>query len=62
MTDRERTVKKMKVLIDNADDENYDFVYLTVGTARTIVRLLEEQERGGGSYGEPQPDEGADCV
>ena len=44
MTDRERTVKKMKVLIDNADDENYDFVYLNVGTARTIVRLLEEQE------------------
>ena len=62
MTDRERTVKKMKLLIDNADDENYDFVYLNVGTARTIVRLLEEQERGGEAYGEPQPDEGIDCI
>ena len=62
MTDRERTVKNMKLLIDNADDENYNFVYLNVGTARTIVRLLEEQEMGGEAYGEPQPDEGTDCI
>ena len=62
MTDRERTVKRMKRLIDNANDENYDFVYLKIGTARTIVRLLEEQERGGGADGKPQPDAGADRV
>ena len=62
MTDRERTVKRMKRLIENADDENYDFVYLNVGTARTIVRLLEEQERGGSAYGKPQPDENPDRV
>ena len=62
MTDRERTVKRMKQLINNANDENYDFVYLNVGTARTIVRLLEEQERGGGADGKPQPDESPDCV
>ena len=44
MTDRERKVKKLRYLIKVAHEENYDFVYLTVGEAKTIVRLLEEQE------------------
>lgn len=45
MTDRERVVKKLRQLIKAAHEENYDFVYLDVGKAKTIVRLLEEQER-----------------
>jgi len=53
MTDRERVVKKLRQLIKAAHEENYDFVYLDVGKAKTIVRLLEEQERtldeGGGT-------------
>lgn len=53
MTDRERVVKKLRQLIKTAHAENYDFIYIDVGKAKTIVRLLEEQERtldkGGGT-------------
>ena len=53
MTDRERKVKQLRHLIKVAHEENYDFVYLPVGDAKTVVRLLEEQEivleRGGKS-------------
>ena len=53
MTDRERVVKKLRALIRTAHNENYDFIYIDVGKAKTIVRLLEEQERtldeGGGT-------------
>ena len=45
MTDRERVVTRLKKLIKATHNENRDFVYVTVGTARVIVRLLEEQER-----------------
>ena len=44
MTDRERKVKQLRHLIKVAHEENYDFVYLPVGDAKTVVRLLEEQE------------------
>lgn len=56
MTDRERKVKQLRHLIKVAHEENYDFVYLPVGDAKTIVRLLEEQEivlEGGGAH-EPE--------
>lgn len=43
MTDRERVVKKLRALIRTAHNENYDFIYIDVGKAKTIVRLLEEQ-------------------
>ena len=45
MTDRERVVKRLREKIKEAHDIEYDFVHITVGTARVIVRLLEEQER-----------------
>ena len=44
MTDRERKVKQLKKLVKTAHNENYDFVYLPVGDAKTIIRLLEDQE------------------
>jgi hypothetical protein len=44
MTDRERKVRQLRKLIKAAHNENYDFVYLPVGDAKTIIRLLEEQE------------------
>ena len=47
MTDRERVVTRLKKLIKATHNENRDFVYVTVGTARVIVRLLEEQEGRG---------------
>lgn len=53
MTDRERVVKKLRALIRTAHNENYDFIYIDVGKAKTIIRLLEEQElkldKGGGT-------------
>jgi len=55
MTDRERKVKQLRHLIKVAHEENYDFVYLPVGDAKTVVRLLEEQEivlEGGGKSAE----------
>ena len=45
MTDRERVVNRLKRLIKAAHNENYDFVYLPVGTAKLIVKMLEEQVR-----------------
>jgi hypothetical protein len=44
MTDRERVVTRLKRLIKAAHNDSRDFVYVTVGTAGVIVRLLEEQE------------------
>lgn len=44
MTDRERKVRQLRKLIKAAHNENYDFVWLPVGDAKTIIRLLEEQE------------------
>ena len=41
MTDRERKVAQLRRLIRTAHEENYDFVYLPVGDAKVIVRLLE---------------------
>jgi len=41
MTDRERKVAQLRRLIRTAHEENYDFVYLPVGEAKVIVRLLE---------------------
>ena len=41
MTDRERKVTQLRRLIRTAHEENYDFVYLPVGDAKVIVRLLE---------------------
>ena len=40
MTDRERVVKKLRALIKVAHEEDYDFVYIDVGKAKTIIRLL----------------------
>ena len=44
MTDRECAVNRLKRLIKAAHNDSRDFVYVTVGTAGVIVRLLEEQE------------------
>ena len=44
MTDRERVVQRLRKLIKAAHSENYDFVYIPVGTAKVIVRLLEDQQ------------------
>ena len=44
MTDRERVVNRLKRLIKAAHNENYDFIYIPVGTAKPIVKMLEEQE------------------
>jgi hypothetical protein len=46
MTDRERVVTRLKRLIKTAHNDSRDFVYVTVGTAGVIVRLLEQEWRG----------------
>ena len=43
MTDTERVLKRLKTLIVVAHEVNYDFVYIPVGTAKLIVKLLEER-------------------
>lgn len=45
MTDTERVRKRLTMLIETAHDENYDFVYIPVGTARLIVKLMNELEK-----------------
>lgn len=44
MTDREIVVRRLKRLIQTAHNDMSDFVFVTVGTANVIVRLLEEQK------------------
>ena len=41
MTDRERVVNRLNKLIKAAHGESYDFVYIPVGTAKLIVKLLD---------------------
>ena len=57
MTDRERVVQRLRKLIKAAHSENYNFVYIPVGTAKVIVRLLEDQQiqlkEKGGEADEP---------
>ena len=45
MTDREIVVRRLKRLIKAAHNDMSDFVFVNVGTAKVIIRLLEEQER-----------------
>ena len=64
MTDRERVVTRLKKLIKAAHNENYDFVYIPVGTAKVIVRLLEEVEiygTGNAAGRDAPPPGGVDC-
>ena len=44
MTETDRVTKRLTRLIIAAHSENYDFVYIPVGTAKLIVRLLNEKE------------------
>ena len=44
MTDTERVRKRLTRLIEHAHNENYDFVYIQVGTAKLILKLIEERE------------------
>ena len=44
MKDAERKVKQLRRLIETAHAENYDFVYMPVGDAKTIVKLLSREE------------------
>jgi hypothetical protein len=43
MTDTERVRKRLTRLIEHAHNENY-FVYIPVGTAKLILKLIEERE------------------
>lgn len=45
MTDTERVTKRLKRLIEHAHNENYDFVYIPVGTAKLILKLLDDREQ-----------------
>ena len=45
MTDIDRKLKQLRSLIATAHYENYDFVFMPVGDAKTIVRLLEELKK-----------------
>ena len=44
MTDTDRVRRRLTRLIEAAHHENYDFVYIPVGTAKLILKLLEEKE------------------
>ena len=54
MTDCERVVRRLKRLIKAAHNDMSDFVFVTVGTANVIIRLLEEQEW-------PEERKGSEC-
>ena len=45
MTDTERVTKRLRRLIEHAHNENYDFIYIPVGTAKLILKLLDDREQ-----------------
>ena len=45
MSDLERKIDQLRRLLQTAHYENYDFVYLPVGDAVTVVEFLEEYKR-----------------
>lgn len=49
LTETERVRRRLTRLIKAAHNENYDFVYIPVGTAKLILKLLEEKDGGDGS-------------
>ena len=49
MTETERVRKRLTRLIQAAHNENYDFVYIPVGTAKLILKLLNEKDGGDGN-------------
>ena len=55
MTDRQIVVNRLKRLIKAAHNDMSDFVFVTVGTANVIIRLLEEQEW-------PEERKGTECL
>ena len=44
MTDSERVVQRLERQIKNAHNENNDFAYIPIGTARMIISLLEKDK------------------
>jgi len=49
MTDTERVRRRLTRLIEAAHHENYDFVYIPVGTAKLILKLIDERSEKDGS-------------
>jgi len=49
MTDTERVRRRLTRLIEAAHHENYDFVYIPVGTAKLILKLIDERSEHDGS-------------
>ena len=45
MTETERVMKRLRRLIEHAHNENYDFIYIPVGTAKLILKLLDDREQ-----------------
>lgn len=45
MSNVDRKIEQLRRLLQTAHYENYDFVYLPVGDALTVVELLEEYKR-----------------
>ena len=63
MKDVERKIKQLRRLIDATHYEDYDFIYLPVPDAITIVQLLEDYRRlKGGVNHEPKTERRADPV
>ena len=44
LMDKERAINRLKTQIKNAHDEDHDFAYIPIGTAKTILRLLTGKE------------------
>lgn len=63
MLNVDRKIEQLRRLLQTAHYENYDFVYLPVGDALTVVELLEDYRRlKGGRNHEPKTERRADPV
>ena len=63
MTDIDRKIAQLRRLLYATHYEDYDFIYLPVPDALTIVRILEDYRRlEGGVNHEPKTERRADQV
>ena len=63
MTDIDRKIAQLRRLLYATHYEDYDFIYLPVPDALTIVRILEDYRRlEGGVNHEPKTERRADPV
>lgn len=44
MMEKERALKRLRIQVKNAHNEDHDFAYIPISTARDLIRFLEGED------------------